>query len=131
MTIVRKIFLSMVVVVVCMSAYTLLTMYAMLVVERNIGNDKDRNLNIVRNVDKLQLAVAQQQRSVLLVSSGFTGTPAELQSSKDESLAAIAAIKRLVTRKDELVALDAIASDVNSFYTVTVRLGGRPNRPCA
>jgi methyl-accepting chemotaxis protein len=122
MTIVRKIFLSMVVVVVCMSAYTLLTMYAMLVVERNIGNDKNRNLEIVRNVDGLQLDVAQQLRGVMLVSSGLTATPAELQSSRDAALAAIADIKRLVTRKDELAALDTIASDVNSFYNVTVKV---------
>jgi methyl-accepting chemotaxis protein len=122
MTITRKITLSMLVVLAGMLAYTSLTMYAMLVVERNIGSDKDRNLNIVRNVDGLQLDVAQQLRGVMLVSSGLTGTPAELQSSRDAALAVIADIKRQVTRKDELAALDAIARDVNSFYNVTVKV---------
>jgi methyl-accepting chemotaxis protein len=122
MTITRKIALSMMVVLASMLAYTALTMYAMLVVERNIGSDKDRNLNIVRNVDGLQLDVAQQLRAMMLVSSGLTGTPAELQSSRDAALAVIADIRRQVTRKDELAALDAIASDANSFYNVTVKI---------
>lgn len=122
MTITRKIALSMWAVVALMLVYAGLTAYAMFVIYHDNARDKDRNLEIVRNVDGLQLAVAQQLRGVLLVSSGITGTPAELQSSKDQSLAAIVNIKRLVTRKDELAALDAIAADVNSFYNVTVRV---------
>lgn len=125
MTITKKIFISMLVVVACMSAYTLMTMYAMLVVERNIGNDKDRNLQIVQNVDTLNLAIAQQVsalRGELLVSSVTGGTPVELQRNRDQALAAIATVKRLVTRTDELATLDDLAANVTRFYQVGVEV---------
>lgn len=124
MIITRKIALSMWAVVALMLVYAGLTMYAMFVIYHDNARDKDRNLEIMRNVDSLHLAVAQQVsalRGELLVISVTAGTPVELQRNKGQALAAIANLK-LLTGKDELAALDDLASNVTRFYQVSVRV---------